>query len=336
MTKRTLIESVLIPHSAFEEASRRAGQSIDYVSEGGKEPVCLAIVGESRTGKSRCIESILARYPTKRTSEGLCVPVLEITVHPKPTVKSLAESFLKKLGVPDWDRGTETQKTARLMAFLHECGVLCLVVDEFHHFYDKTSHKVQHHVADWLKNVVSQGRVALIACGLPSLLSVIDQNEQLAGRFGSPVMMPRFNWLDNDHRAEWLGILAGFDEVLSAHFKMPRLCNLDMGFRCYCATGGLIGYLTNALRQAVWNALDDGSKRIRLQDLDKAYREAVYRLTRRKIPAGEVTPFDPEWNVMPNAASVGAAELVGIPVEEAPAKRTRAARALSATQVLAG
>jgi len=332
MTKRILVESVLVPHTAFEEASRRAAQYIDYVKEGGCEPACLAIVGESRTGKSRCSESILARYPRRRTDEGLSVPVLAITVPSKPTVKSLAESFLKKLGVPDWYRGTETQKSARLITFLEECGVLALVVDEFHHFYDKTSHKVQHNVADWLKNIVSESGVVLIACGLSSLLNVIEQNEQLAGRFGAPVFMPRFNWLDKAHRSEWMGILAGFDEALCNDFKLPQLCNLDMGFRVYCATGGLIGYLTNLLRQAVWNALDNGTNRIDLKDLDKAYRQAVFVLDKRKLSSDDVTPFHPDWNATPNAASLELAATIGKPIEAPPKKR---AGRLSASGVLA-
>src|SRR5579862_8231107 len=104
-----LVESVLIRHSAFEEASRRAKQCIEYIKEGGREPACLALVGESRTGKSRCIEGILSQYPTTRTRGGIVAPVLAIVVPSKPTVKSIAERFLMKLNCPDWQKGTETQ-----------------------------------------------------------------------------------------------------------------------------------------------------------------------------------------------------------------------------------
>jgi hypothetical protein len=330
-----LVESVLIKHSAFEEASQRAKQCIEYVKEGGREPACLALVGESRTGKSRCIEGILSQYPMTRTKSGIVSPVLAIVVPSKPTVKSLAERFLMKLKCQDWQKGTETQKTARLMELMVQCEVVGLVVDEFHHFYDKGSHKVQHHVADWLKNIVSESRVALIASGLKSLTSVIDQNEQLAGRFGYPVTMPRFNWLNKEQRSEWRGILDGFNDVLGQTFDMPKLSNSEMSFRLYCATGGLIGYLTNTLRQAVWNAVDTGANKITLEDLDTAYRRAVWKLEARTIAEDEVTPLSPMWNQKPsNESLVVAALSVGLPAVELPTKSKRAAK-VSASSVLA-
>lgn len=316
MKLRVLVESVLIPHSAFEEASRRARQCIEYVREGGQEPVCLALVGESRTGKSRCIEGIMREYPMARTASGIVAPVVAIRVPPKPTVKSLVEQFLVKLGDPGWHKGTEMDKTARFIRLARECEVDALALDEFHHFYDKASHKVQHHVADWMKNIVSDTNVALIAIGLRSLQSVIDQNEQLAGRFSAPVEMPRFNWSDPELREEWVGILAGFDEILGVHFDLPALSDELMAFRVYCATGGLIGYLTNILRQAVWNAIDSSKHSIGLSELEAAYRQAIYALEERKISRNELTPFSWDWNSTPNEAANRAAERVGIPVSE--------------------
>ncbi|MCA6218567.1 TniB family NTP-binding protein [Ideonella sp. B7] len=333
MIPRNLVECVLISHSAFEEAGRRAEQKIDYVKYGGREPACLALIGESRTGKSRCIEGILRRHPVQRTQEGILSPVLAITVPSKPTVKSLAENFLRKLRVTDWEKGTEPQKTARLIKLLEQCGVVTLILDEFHHFYDKTSNKVQHHVADWLKNIVSEGHVALVASGLQSLQSVIDQNEQLAGRFGAPVVMPRFFWSNEEQQAEWLGILAGFDDVLREHFDFPSLCSEEMGFRFYCATGGLIGYLTNTLRQIVWNAIDDDRAKIRLQDFDRAYKQAIWVMDRRSASKGEVTPFDERWNANPNEAAIGAATTVGCHVGEVREKSFGSKAPTTAAQV---
>jgi hypothetical protein len=49
-----------------------------------------------------------------------------------------------------------------------------------------------------------------------------------------------------------------------------------MAFRCYCATGGLIGYLSAFLQQAVWDALADSRRRITLDNLNIAYERSIW------------------------------------------------------------
>lgn len=317
---RLLVDHILVPHKAFEEALRRMTQCFSYAQAGAREPVCIALIGESRTGKSRCAEVFMRKHPALRLDDGLRVPILSIVVPSRPTVKALAELILRALGAPDWDKGTENAKTARLATLMRECSVLGLVLDEFHHFYDKSSHKVQHHVADWLKNLVGETKVALLVSGLPSLQSVIDQNEQLAGRFTAPIHMPRFDWAKSEHRDEWIAILGGFTDGLRTQFDIPDLDGDDMAFRMYCATGGLMGYLTKTLRQAVWTARDNESKVITLQDLEAAHYEAVW--SREKL-SHLPNPFDRTLLVYPTKDVLAQTKLIGMPVIEVPPKQTR-------------
>jgi len=79
------------------------------------------------------------------------------------------------------------------------------MIDEFQHFQDKGSRRIMHHVADWLKILVDDSKVALVVAGLSSCGAVISQNEQLAGRFLSPILMPRFDWKIDNHREEFVG-----------------------------------------------------------------------------------------------------------------------------------
>src|ERR1035437_8985434 len=109
-----LVDSILVPHSAFAEALRRMEQCLAYAKGGAQEPVCTALVGESRTGKSRCAEVLVRKHRVERQDSGLYVPIMSIVVPSLPTVKSLAELHLRALGAPDWDKGTENAKTARL------------------------------------------------------------------------------------------------------------------------------------------------------------------------------------------------------------------------------
>lgn len=326
---RGLVDSLLVPHSAFQEALRRMSQCYAYAQAGARESVCIALVGESRTGKSRCAEVFMRQHPAVRLADGLCVPVLNIVTPSRPTVKALAERILRALGAPDWEKGTENAKTARLARLMGECQVKGLVLDEFQHFYDKSSQQVQHHVADWLKNLVDETRVVLFVSGLPTLQSVIDQNEQLAGRFTCPIHMPRFDWLHEEHRSEWLAILGAFTEGLGTRFDLPALDSDELALRMYCATGGLMGYLTKTLRHAVWNAIDANSPVISLKDIQRAHQQAIWSQERL---ASLPNPFDPSRLVYPSAELLAQTKLIGTPLTPMPTKprRTRVS-ATSAT-----
>lgn len=310
---RFIIENTLVPHSAFNNVVSCIEQCFKY-SDGASEPICIAVVGESRTGKSRALEECCASHPTRRETEGLIVPILRVKTPSKPTVKGLAELMLRSMSDPKFHVGTENTKTTRLQILMKNTGVRMVMIDEFQHFYDKASHKVMHHVADWLKILVDDSKVALVVAGLPSCNAVLEQNEQLAGRFLTPVVMPRFDWRTEDHREEFTGILGAFQESLGGVFEIPELDSPEMAFRCYCGTGGLVGYLTKFLRQAVWNALDAGTKTISLEHLAHAHKESVWGRDGLK---DIVSPFARGFSTMPSEALLEKVRSIGIPKEEA-------------------
>lgn len=130
-------------------------------------------------------------------------------------------------------------------------------------------------MADWLKVLVDESKVALVVSGLPSALAVIKQNEQLEGRFLAPVEMQRFDWRIPAHRSEFAAITGAFEQSLVTQLDVPSFREPEMVFRLYCASGGLIGYLTKLLRQLVWTAAETQRKSLSLGDFDKAHALAV-------------------------------------------------------------
>lgn len=308
----TVIDDTLVPHKAFEEAARRIEQCFSYARDAAREAVGIALVGESRTGKSRALEEFFHQHAPVRNDEGLSTPVLRATTPARPTVKGLAEVLLRKLGDPRADKGTEQNKANRIVTLMRASGTCMLMIDEFQHFYDKGSEKVMHDVANWLKNLVDETRVALVVAGLPYCQAVLDQNEQLAGRFLSPIHMPRFAWTDDGLREEFIAILGAFAEALEKHFDLPALDDEEMAFRCYCATGGLMGYLTKFLRQAVLNAQGEHKRSITLEDLERANQQAVW------VKAGVVgiaNPFATSFKAEPCVELIAKVNQIGAPVE---------------------
>lgn len=271
---KNIVDQILVPHTAVENAINRITRCF-ITAKGSQEPVCISVIGPSRTGKTRVFNYIESKNPRYRLDDGLIVPILKVTTPSNPTVKGLAEVLLHKLGDPTPGKGTEVNMTSRLIKLLEKVQTRMIIVDEFQHFYDKQSHKVMHHVADWLKTVIDDSKVSLVVGGLPTCQAVLNQNEQLSGRFLGQLVMPRFDWENDDSRTEFIGILEAFQGMLT-DYEMPKLDSDEMAFRFYCATGGLIGYIVKILRQAIWNAMFEETKVISLDSLKIAYQESVY------------------------------------------------------------
>jgi hypothetical protein len=188
-----------------------------------------------------------------------------------------------------------------------------------------------HHVADWLKSLVDQTKVVLIVSGLPSCRRVIDQNEQLAGRFLAPMIMPRFTWTDDNLQEEFLAILSAFHESMSKHFSMPDMGSEEMGLRIYCATGGLMGYVARLLRQVVWNALSENSRQITLENFEKANGDCYWG----HEEAPPLQSFSVRFNSVPTQKLLAGAAMLGTRKEEIrPASRSSLTMMPKASTVL--
>ncbi len=270
------VQSTLIQHTAFAKATSRVNQ-VFRRARISSEPICLPIVGESRTGKTTLLKELKSAHPRTRHDDGLEVPILQVKTPSEPTVMGLVELMLSALGDPRYYIGTKTRKTDRLITLMKAAKTCVVSIDEFQHFVDKMSHKVLHHVADWLKVLVDEAEVGLIVAGLPRCQAVIEQNEQLRGRFLSPVTMPRFDWSNETSRSQFVAILASFHESIGRHFDLPRFDTESMAFRIYVGCGGLVGYTAKFLDQAVWNAAESGTKAITLADLHVAHTQAVWK-----------------------------------------------------------
>jgi hypothetical protein len=220
------------------------------------------------------------------------------------------------------DKGTVNNMTSRIVTLMRECGVRIIMIDEFQHFYDKERKKVMHSVADWFKVLVDRCKVALVVSGLPSCQAVLNQNEQLAGRFLAPIHMPRFDWSDDDLRGQFIDILECFHSSLD-QFELPALDSDEMAFRFYCASGGLIGYVVKILRQAVWNAMDSGSTVITLQNLACAYRESIYKDEKAfalQNPFDEALTLQPSEELLCRTRMIGTSEPIDV---KAPVSRKK-------------
>ncbi len=317
--RRKIIENSIIQHPAFSEGRSRLQQCFAHTLD-TPEPICIVVLGESRTGKSRLIEEVRANHQIVREEEGNIVPSLYIRLTSKPTVKAMVTQLLFSMGDPHYDRGTEVVKTLRLLTLVRNCKTKALFIDEFQHFFDHRKNQIND-ATDWAKNFVEEAGVALIIAGLPICTEIINKNSQLQGRFLNSIFLPRFSWSNKDSQEDFLSILGAFGEVLGDYFDIPDMENEQTGFRFFVASGGLIGYLAKILRQVVWDCESNNRKMITMEDFSIAYKKSVLDTVLAK---NGIFPFgkDP---ISPNKMTLDIVSKIGVDSELAPKirKQTR-------------
>lgn len=316
-------EQIVIPHNAFAEALYRVEQSFSFANS-KTEAEGLAIVGESGTGKTSVMHQFRGLHKPERRADGMHIPILFASVPSSPTVKSLAGVILEALQSDDQKWGTENQRSRQIRILMRECGTRMVMIDEFQHFYDRGKHRIMHHVADWLKILIDETRTSLVVAGLPTCLAVIDQNEQLARRFSSPVRLGRFDWQSENERAQFVEVLRVFHGELQTRYDLPTFTSDQMAFRFWAATGGLMGYLSKMLRQLERNAISKNSKVITLGDLHVAHSESIWAAQR--IP-DLPEPFSKSFMPEPNVGLYQTVRRIGVTIDlPEPVRRQRSVK----------
>jgi hypothetical protein len=113
-------------------------------------------------------------------------------------------------------------------------------------------------------------------CGAPVLPSIINANEQLAGRFLTSIELPRFDWTNPRQRLEFTLILEAYHSQIAKDLEVPALHTDELAFRCFLATGGLMSHLSNLLRITLRDAANRNSSSITLDDLNTAHSRAMW------------------------------------------------------------
>lgn len=269
-----LVSKILIEHSRFTMAIRQMERSYLTAIQNG-DPFCVAVVGESGTGKTRTLEYFESLHGETQHKDYTEIPVLRVSVNAKPTIKGLAEEILRALGDPLAHKGTENEKTERIITLMRGTRTYVLLLDEFQHFSDQGGRHIQHHVADWLKVLVDEMRIGLVVSGITRTLNIIQKNEQLARRFYAPIIMKPFDWNIDEERYEFIAFLSELKPLVKP-FVFPNLSYEEVAFRMHKASNGYIGHLMKIIQSSIMNAICTNTKTITMKDLNVAFTESIW------------------------------------------------------------
>lgn len=255
--------------------------------KGSNEPECLFVKGDTGTGKTTLYTTYAANYPRSSTSEGSIVPVLDAIVPAGATVKGVASKLLRSLGDPEPYRGTRDTMTIRLLNLMKDCEVELIFLDELNHFFDRDSDKLLKTVSDWLKEIIIESKIPIVAFGLPTAEGVLgaEVNPQLSRRFSHRVSLDPFRWSD-DNGIEFRKLLAKFEYGIPLSEKSCLFTD-EMAYRFYYASDGIIAYVVKLIRNGTRLALKRGREKLDLDVLGQAFDTYV----KQDKPKKKYNPF---------------------------------------------
>lgn len=258
-----------------------------------EEPECIAIVGETGTGKSRLLKQYRKKWPGQRHSTFTEVPVLYVEVPAKCTVKMLAGAVLKELKSPFWTRGDELERTHQLTTLLAECKVRVVILDEVNHLADRGAQKSHYHVGDWIKQLVNQAKIPVVLAGTHAAAVLWETNEQLADRYREVLTLKP---LSPDRLEELRSVLAVFGRLV-ADISCIDVAAEDMATAIATATGGRLRNIRRLFMRSVALAEGHVKPAITRDVLSQAFADVIY-----KTPPKDRNPFLKEFNGLPLTA----------------------------------
>lgn len=279
----------LVRHLEFQKAFKEITRCHRMGQYRLDEPNCLLITGESGCGKSTLRREYVKQYPRFEMEDRTAIPVLHLELPSQPTVKNVAERMLLQLGDPFAEKGSAEGKTARIVTLMKECGVELVILDEFQHFVDRSSEKVEYKVADWLKSVINDTKVPFVLMGLPRCQRILEVNEQLRRRFLPRVALHRFRIDRLKERQQFFGVLKSLEKTLPLHAP-SALTDKEVVPRIYYATHGVIDHTMKLVSESLNIVLAEHRPTIDQEVLRVAFERVIWADAR-----DQDNPFHPAF-----------------------------------------
>jgi hypothetical protein len=297
------LNTTLVIHDSFGKSLAEVRRAVTHAGR-YDDPQVFVLLGESRAGKTRVLETIEAEHQASRSPDARIMPIVRIRVPKGASTKGVLSLILDAMGDQFSSSGTETAKLIRLLRFVERLQVKVIVIDEFQHLV-RFSKRSEFDTADALKVLADLASVNLVVSGLTYAKALIDANPQLAGRSRQPVILNRFNWNLPSDRAEFIAIVAAFAEMLNP-IRFPDFDDEEWGFRWYCATGGLVGYVSKIFKEILDKAEDAQAGAVTLEDMDAAQQTVFTKDTSSALrPFSRTFSTDPSVETMRFALSIG-------------------------------
>lgn len=311
------VRNIKIKHQAFANGLEILENAYTLKENGFTESYGVAIIGESRVGKTTLIITFLENHKIIESETGRVTRCALITVPVKPTSASICEAILEGLGDPfAHKKDTEGSKRYRVVELIKRLGVQVLILDEMQHFVSRWTTTVLHDAADSLKIILDDSKVLIVVAGLEYGRHLLQQNDSLKGRINQYVELSRFNWSDRNSRLQFQGLLKAFQKSMDP-FQLPDISSEDLAYRFYISSGGLMGYVINVIESAMHLAINEKKIYITVEHFMKAH-DLITMESNRKLSHN---PFNLRADNSKIELLAETAKFIGTAIEMDPPRR---------------
>ena len=205
----------------------------------------------------------------------------------------MASRMLEKLGDPGFNRGSSRADIldSRLINLIIASKVELVILDDFHHLIDTKTHRVLEVVSDWLKVLIKEAEVPFLVVGIEGQVEkILKANTQLSRLFAIRGSLQPFQW--DTQKPSTIKDFAHFIDLSEKTVQMPlttEFRRIQLLFRIYYSTRGVVGNIMNLMRTAQFHAISRKSPSIELRDLSQAFQQhlAAHLGIRNKSFRGE-------------------------------------------------
>ena len=270
------LTSFVVEHAQFS-IGMAAIAEVHSKRNANKMGVGLLLMADSGFGKSILLKQYHALFPRQILANEPIIPVLYVVLPSNPSSLAIVSEILLALGDPLALKKGESAalKTQRLHQLLEACKVEVILMDEPHHL-DISLNSLEFYIAqNWLKNLISLGKVAVVASGMPQSKYIFHSNKELKRRFLKKVTLTGFTFSDESSFEEFRSILKKYETLLPFDCETP-LYERNLARRILIASGGLLDYLAKLLDGAVQIAQFMHKPIINLEVLAASFREYIW------------------------------------------------------------
>ena len=270
-----LAHAALIRYPRFNELHADIKQC-QYLSKISGEPKCMSLEGLTGAGKTTLIKEYAKAFLRIETGERTLVPVFYVPTPAPVTIKGMASKMLEKLGDPGFalGRGRIDSLDSRLINHLQASKTELVILDDFHHLIDTETNRILAKVSNWLKALIKEAEIPFLVVGVEGQVEkILKANDQLSRLFAVRETLHPFTWGSGKATIEEF---ARFIEYAEQALQMPltkEIHRVELLYRLYYVTGGVVANIMNLLRAAQLVALTRKSLSIELCDLSQAFQK---------------------------------------------------------------
>lgn len=223
--------------------------------------------GESGVGKSTTLRRwarLANDRAARRAEEGdpaelgewAVLPVLLFNTPPKGDETRLYNAMLEAFGYDAKSLRSLADKYCRVKDLIYACQVRVIVMDEFHNALSgRFDQRLHFNVV--IKHITNETGIPFVVAGTDSVDQVFRKEDQLHRRFS------RFEMKRWKQTSDWAKLLTSFERIIPLA-EPSRLFEPEISSRLFSYSNGIIGELSEILRQAAVSAALSGKERIEL------------------------------------------------------------------------